>query len=59
MSQIRCLPAGDMALNVDFGSEISEPVNNQVQSLMQALDDVCIPGIIGSGAYIPFCSDSL
>ena len=46
MSQIRCLPAGDMALNVDFGSEISEPVNNQVQSLMQALDDVCIPGII-------------
>ena len=55
MSQIRCLPAGDMALNVDFGSEISEPVNNQVQSLMQALDDVCIPGIID----IPFCSDSL
>ena len=46
MSQIRCLPAGDMALNVDFGSEISEPVNNQVQSLMQALDDACIPGII-------------
>ena len=46
MSHIRCLPAGDMALNVDFGSEISEPVNNQVQSLMQALDDACIPGII-------------
>ena len=41
----RLVPAGDSALLVEFGNEISEAVNREVHSLAHALDQHPVPGL--------------
>ncbi|RLC77330.1 MAG: allophanate hydrolase [Chloroflexi bacterium] len=46
----RFLPAGDMALVVELGDEISEEVNRQVHSLAYVLESASFPGL---GEIVP------
>jgi len=46
MSKIRILPAGDLALIVEFGNEISVTCNNRVRQLNQSLGKNKIKGVI-------------
>ncbi len=46
MSEFRILPAGDLALVVEFGNEISPSCNDKVRRLNQCFKRQDIPGII-------------
>lgn len=46
MSQPRILTAGDSALTVEFGNEISEEINGRVQALDAAIQKAGIRGIV-------------
>ena len=43
---VRFLPAGDRGLVVEFGNEVSVPINNQVRGLAMALTEATIPGLL-------------
>ena len=42
----RYLPAGDRALSVEFGSTISEDLNQRVLQFDNLLRKVCLPGVL-------------
>ncbi len=46
MQNVRFLLAGDTALSVEFGNEISETINARVRAFGIALDQSSIPGIV-------------
>lgn len=46
MAEVRFLLAGDSALSVEFGSEISEAVNTRIRAFRIALEHSGIPGIL-------------
>lgn len=46
MTEVRFLPAGDTAVTVEFGNEISEAVNARVRALTAALERGGVPGIV-------------
>ena len=41
----RYLPAGDAALVVEFGSEISDAINDKVQAMGKSILDAKLPGV--------------
>ena len=46
MKNVRFLPAGDTAVAVEFGNEISKEVNARVHALNTALKDSGLKGIV-------------
>lgn len=46
MGEMRFMPAGDRAMVVEFGNEISEAINNQVHALEARLTESQIAGIV-------------
>lgn len=46
MDNIRFLTAGDCAVTVEFGNEISEEINRRIRAYMTALEKSGISGII-------------
>ena len=48
MDNIRFLTAGDCAVTVEFGNEISEEINSRIRAYMSALEKSGIDGIIES-----------
>lgn len=46
MPEARILTAGDSALTVEFGNEISEEINGRVQALDDAIQKAGIPGVV-------------
>jgi KipI family sensor histidine kinase inhibitor len=46
MSDVRFLLTGDTSLTVEFGNEISEPINAQIRAFNIALGQSKIPGIV-------------
>ncbi len=46
MTEVRFLPAGDTAVTVEFGNEISEAVNARVRAFRAALERGGVPGIV-------------
>ena len=45
MTEVRFLLAGDSALSVEFGNEISEAINARIRAFRIALERSGIPGI--------------
>lgn len=46
MTNIKILPAGDSAVSVEFGNEISPEINRRVTAAKKALEQAEIPGIL-------------
>jgi inhibitor of KinA len=43
---LRFLPAGDLAMSVELGEEISAEVNTRVRALEYLVDQKALPGVV-------------
>lgn len=43
---MRCVPAGDVAVCVELGDEISEPINTRVRALEFLIQERALPGVV-------------
>ena len=46
MSEVRYLVAGDSAVSVEFGNEISPEINKKIRAFKIAVEKIDIPGIV-------------
>ena len=59
MSEVRYLVAGDSAVCVEFGNEISPEINKKIRAFKIAVEKSDIPGNCGDGSDIPFLISTL